>query len=80
MKTSYRFIRFEPMHFSGWTHACVTVRGGETLGYVRWYERWLEHEYLPRERSAYTTECLRDIADFLRQCNEERVRRAEDRP
>jgi hypothetical protein len=66
MTANYRHIRFEEIQ--GFT-VCRSNHGGAVLGRVEWHARWKEHEFIPEPDTAYTIECLRDMADFLGKMN-----------
>ena len=69
MTGNYKHIRFEEIQ--GFT-VCRSNHGGAVLGRVEWHARWKEHEFIPEPDTAYTIECLRDIADFLGKMNAKR--------
>jgi hypothetical protein len=66
MTATYRHIRFEEIE--GFT-VCRSNHGGHVLGRVEWNNRWREHEFVPEPNTAYTHECLRDIAAFVDKMN-----------
>ena len=72
MNARYKHIRFEEIQ--GFT-VCRSNHSKAVLGRVEWMERWKEHEYVPEPSTAYTIECLRDIADFVGKMNAERKER-----
>lgn len=47
-----------------WT---LTTKRGEVLGTVDWHEAWHRFEFVPAENAAFTSDCLRPLADFLDQ-------------
>jgi hypothetical protein len=69
MKTTYRYIKFNLGDSGIWW--CRPRRGDplEFLGTVEVFERWHQYCFFPREDTVYSSECLDDIADFLRQLN-----------
>ena len=75
MTGNYRHIRFEDIE--GFT-ACRSNHGGAVLGRVEWMARWKEYEFIPEADTAYTVECLRDLADFVGKMNA--ARKANARP
>jgi hypothetical protein len=67
-KTKYKYIHFEPIRKDegpGWY--CFSNLGKNCLGLVEWYARWKQWQYVPAPKTAYTSECHRDIADFMDQ-------------
>jgi len=68
---TYRHIRFEEIE--GFV-VCRSNHGGAVLGRVEWHARWREHEFIPEMDTAYTVECLRDLADYLGKMNAKRKR------
>jgi len=66
MTANYRHIRFEEIQ--GFT-VCRSNHGGAVLGRVEWNSRWREHEFVPEPDTAYTIDCLRDMADFVGKMN-----------
>ena len=70
MKTQYKYIEFikDAKDYDWWR--CQN-RKKVALGIVSYEERWKEWEFCPYEGRGFTIECLRDIADFLRQLNAE---------
>ena len=66
MTGNYRHIRFEEIQ--GVT-VCRSNHGGAVLGRVEWMARWREYEFIPEADTAYTVECLRDLADFVGKMN-----------
>ena len=74
MNAIYKHIRFEKIQ--GFT-VCRPNHGGYALGRVEWNTRWHEHEFVPEPDTAYTVECLRDLADFVGKMNAARKANAE---
>ena len=66
MTANYKHIRFEEIQ--GFT-VCRSNHGGAVLGRVEWMARWKEYEFIPEADTAYTVECLRDLADFVGKMN-----------
>lgn len=72
MKTKYKYIEFTNTGPAALPWVCRNWRNGTELGYVRYYPKWKEWEFLPDDGMAFTVECCRDIADFLDQLNKEK--------
>jgi len=70
MTGNYKHIRFEEIE--GFT-VCRSNHGGAVLGRVEWMARWKEYEFVPEENTAYTVECLRDLADFVGKMNRKKA-------
>lgn len=71
MKTEYRYVHFVDMsgdEYQYWN--CVNTKHGDILGFVAIYDPWNQWCYFPGEDVVYSSECLDDIADFLRQLND----------
>lgn len=66
MTGNYRHIRFEEIR--GLT-VCRSNHYGSVLGRIEWMARWKEYEFIPYTDTAYTVECLRDLADFVGKMN-----------
>lgn len=66
MTGKYKHIRFEEIQ--GFM-VCRSNHGGAVLGRVEWFAKWREHEFIPEPGTAYTVECLRDLADFVGKMN-----------
>ena len=70
MKTEYRFIHFEDMTCEGDKHLtfnCYNTKHGDSLGLVSWLKEWKQHVFIPSDRTEFSADCLRDIADFMEQ-------------
>jgi hypothetical protein len=69
VKATYKHIRFEEIQ--GFT-VCRSNHGGAVIGRVEWWDRWKEYEFIPEADTAYTVECLLDLANFVGKMNAER--------
>jgi len=70
MRTKYKYIEFVPTVLDGhWN--CLNRRGKETLGSVSFYQQWKQYIFEPEELNCcvFSSDCLRDIAEFLDQLN-----------
>ena len=68
MKTKYKFIHFETR---GLVVACVSNKTGTLLGQVNpGPKRWRCCVFEAEPNAMFSKDCLTDIADFLRQCDE----------
>jgi hypothetical protein len=71
MRTKYKHIEFVKTGKDWW--ACVTRKHQDFLGNIIWHDPWKKTYVLYAETdSAFSPDCLRDIADFLEQANTER--------
>lgn len=78
MKTQYRFISFvergvEPIRKTKvWD--CLNQGHGYHLGIIRWDGGWRQYVFAPATLSLpiFSTGCLADIQDFIRQAMQER--------
>lgn len=70
MKTSYKYIEFEPTlgHDDEWK--CVNKKAKTILGYVSFYEPWKQYVIEFLEDCVFNVSCLNNIAHFLRQLNQ----------
>jgi hypothetical protein len=68
MKTKYKYIEFIQ---DGKNWRCDNHKYQQVLGWVSYYARWKEWEFMPEPDTGYTIVCLRDITDFLDQLNKE---------
>lgn len=66
MNATYKHLRFEEI---GGNTVCRSNHSGGVLGHVDWHARWREYEFVPEPDTAYTLECLRDLADFVGKMN-----------
>lgn len=71
MNTSYKYIRFTREWKGRWT--CKNKRSGYVLGIVSYYDEWSQWVFAPAlfNPTVHSASCLRDIADFLEQLNDE---------
>lgn len=66
MKTRYRFIHFEKPPTSHLWH-CYASAGQVELGFLEYHYPWKQWQFVPSPETAFTTDCLRDIASFIGQ-------------
>ena len=73
MKTEYEYIEFSPLVATGKTSKwlCRNRNDGDSgaLGEVKWYGAWRQYCYFPTVQAVYSSGCLNDIMDFLKQLN-----------
>ena len=66
MKTKYKYIHFVPgadkTVWTIWNH-----KSDDYLGVLEYKKRWKEWELCPEEKTGWTTQCLLDVADFIKQ-------------
>lgn len=75
MKTKYKHIKFTKTTLVGhWN--CFNVKSGDSLGSVFYDKQCSQYIFEPDEfgEYAFTSSCLRDMAHFLDQLNEQRKR------
>ena len=66
MQAKYRYIQFVPNRRGSW--ACYTTDATATkLGECEFYAPWKQWQFVPLYQTAFTIDCLRDIAHFLGQ-------------
>jgi hypothetical protein len=71
-----KWIRFE--HYppkSGHTTSIwivMTKESDVTLGIIKWLPRWRKYAFFPANDTVYEPDCLRDLADFIKERMEER--------
>ena len=70
MKTRYKFIHFESMATRlfpnlGWK--VVNNKNGDFLGTIQWYPAWKQYAFITVDSIVFSTGCLVDILDFIRQ-------------
>jgi len=74
MKTRYKYINFakvsETPKTSVW--ACNNNSSGDLLGRVGWYPGWRQYCFLPTPETIFSTGCMEDICDFIKQLHDER--------
>lgn len=71
MKTKYKHLFFV-QNGEKWDCRNGKEKYWLLLGVVHYNLRWKCFEFWPEERMAFTDDCLTDIADFLKQLNEEK--------
>ena len=79
MKTKYKYIHFVYADIKNesamggrlnqWV--CRNNKSKSDLGLICFNGKWRCWEFWPDERSAFTTDCLADIIDFLKQLEKE---------
>lgn len=65
MKTKYKYIHFingMPNEWTVWNN-----KTDDYLGAIVFNKRWKEWEFCPEPFTGYTTQCLLDLADFIKQ-------------
>lgn len=59
----YKYIHFEQQPDG--EIFCFNSKGKYKIGYVDINEKWHCYEFVPEPNTAFTEDCLTDIADFL---------------
>ncbi len=80
MKTKYEHIHFDfaPENFrkapggdvrklKTLIYWCVSNRGNDYLGTVKWFGRWRQYCFFPAEEAVFSVGCMNDIIDFIKQ-------------
>jgi hypothetical protein len=69
-----KWIKFEEKFWPGRKTKvfAVTAKTGVHLGYVKWWGPWRRYAFFPDERTAFETQCLTDIVEFINKLMEER--------
>ena len=68
LKTKYKFIHFiEGNADTKWK--CCNNRDYSILGTIEYYPRWKQYVIEFTERCVFNNQCLKDIADFLKDLN-----------
>lgn len=69
MKTRYKYIEFQQDEKTKeWN--CNNIKGGDWLGMVWYYKEWKQWVFCDiNDDAIFSTDCLLDIADFLKQLN-----------
>ena len=70
LKSKETYIRFQVAGFSesGKTQVwnVLMIRHGlEPLGEIRWFGRWRQYAFFPRDDTLYSPDCLHAIADHI---------------
>jgi hypothetical protein len=69
MKTRYRYIHFvepEPEPDDYWL--CMTNSSPtDCLGVIEYFKPWKKWQFAPKVETAFTADCLQDIAHFMGQ-------------
>lgn len=71
MRTRYRYINFVKLG-ADW-HCHTNAEPATMLGFCEFYARWRQWQFVPRPDTAFTSDCCRDIADFLDQLKREQT-------
>lgn len=74
MKIQYKYIYFVDLS-SLYPKRKTSVwrcdsRNGDSLGYIAWFSRWRQYCFYPRKGTVYSTGCMNDIIDFIKQLKE----------
>lgn len=76
MKTKYKYFYFElarPIDLKKKTQTWFCVSNhNDCLGIVKWFPRWRQYCFFPEEETVFSTGCLNDAVDFIKQLNERR--------
>ena len=70
MKTKYKFI-----HFKEWTSTTWIIynrKHKNKLGEITFTKDWKRFVFVPQPETIWSSDCLRDIADFLDQLQKEK--------
>jgi len=75
MNLIYKFIHFEKAALSVARHTeiwnCINTKSGFLLGQISYYPNWRKYIFSPGPGpSIFDSECLLDIADFIKNMNE----------
>lgn len=64
-----KYLRFVEIVSTATTHQWIVQSKSRAskLGRVKWYGAWFEYVFLPEPDTIFNTECLQDIASFLKQ-------------
>ena len=78
LKTEYKYIRFEErikgLRISGQGFAwfCINKKIEVILGKVVYFDKWETFVFQPSMGTEFSTDCLKDITDFLEQLNQQK--------
>ena len=74
MKTDYKYIcfRFMDRLIKTEVWACLNEHSGCQIGTIKWYGRWRQYCFFPFGNTVFSSGCLNDINDFIRQLMEAR--------
>lgn len=77
MNTTYKYIEFIEVEQKPKVWECRNKHYHSVLGVVKWYVPWRQYIYCETVAVGviYSAGCLRDIADFVEQANEEQKER-----
>jgi len=70
MKPQYKYISFKIVEGRPKWWRCTNNRNGDELGIVRWYGPWRQYCYFATAQAVYSKDCLIDIENFIRACEE----------
>ena len=68
MKTKYKYIEF--MQGADGVWHCGNPKANVYLGHVEYHKKWKCYQFVPHPNTAYTVECLEDLAHFIKQLDE----------
>jgi len=69
MKTRYKYIEFVSHPDIPDIWVCRNRRYKTILGGTERYAKWSQHSFSADVASVFSSDCLEDIADFLKQLN-----------
>lgn len=74
MKTKYQYISFKLLEHKPKTSVweCVNNRGDYPIGIIKWYPQWRQYCFYPNVATVYSSGCLSDIIDFIKQATEDK--------
>ena len=63
MKTEFKYIRFEQVVTTLWL--CKNKKSGRVLAGIERHHKWNKICFYPNADTVFSSDCLRDIADFI---------------
>ena len=70
MSKDYKYLQFDEVPNPGKKTRifnCQPKSGGNPLGIVKWFGNWRQYCYFPTVQAVYSSGCLNDISDFIKQ-------------
>lgn len=52
--------------------SCMSKRGRDLLGIVKWYGPWRQYCFFPTDPTVFSAGCMADIIDFIKKADDER--------
>jgi hypothetical protein len=81
IKTKYQYISFLFIETTGKTTrwSVVNNMSSANLGKISWYSNWRQYCFSPAPDTVFSSGCMTDILDFIKQLKEQREQTKNDK-